>query len=139
MKIMKMLLFVSAMFFATVSFADQRVFDCTATQLSNHPDLSYAEDLNIEKNPHVLFIEGKKDWTLNVGDITLSTSDLNGPDLEKEVSTHSDSTVRYDFWVERSYEFELVINVEDYSADVYWWGLGQRTPVGRFQCEVSEK
>lgn len=136
---MKMLLFVSAMLFATVSFANERVFDCAATQLSNHPDLSYAEGLNIANNPHVLFIEGKKDWSLNVGDISLSTLDLNGPDLEKEAGSEQDMTVRYDFWVERSYEFELVINVIDHSADVYWWGLGQRTPVGRFQCEVSEK
>lgn len=136
---MKMLLFVSAMLFATVSFANERVFDCTATQLSNHPDLSYAEGLNIANNPHVLFVEGKTDWTLNVGDISLSTLDLKGPDLEKAVSSEQDTTVRYDFWVEHSYEYELVINVMDHSADVYWWGLGQRTPVGRFQCEVSEK
>ena len=136
---MKMLLFVSAMLLATVSFANDRVFDCTATQLSNHPDLSYAEGLNIANNPHVLFIDGKNGWSLNVGDVSLSTLDLNGPDLEKAAGSETPDTVRYDFWVERSYEFELVINVMDYSADVYWWGLGQRTPVGKFQCEVSEK
>jgi hypothetical protein len=137
MKTMKMLLFVSAMLLATVSFANDRVFDCTATQLSNHPDLS--EDMNIANNPHVLFIEGKKDWSLNVGDVSLSTLDLKGPDLEKEAGSEAPDTVRYDFWVERSYEFELVINVMDHTADVYWWGLGERTPVGKFQCEVSEK
>lgn len=135
---MKMLLFVSALVFSTVSFANERVFDCKATQVST--DLELSEDINIAKNPYVLFIQGKKDWTLSVGDVTLSTMDLKGPDLEmEEGGGETSDEVRYDFWVERSYEYQVNINVVDHTATVYWWGLGEAIEVGRFQCEVSEK
>lgn len=135
---MKMLLFVSALFCASVSFANERVFDCKATQVGT--DLELSEDINIANNPHVLFIAGKKDWTLSVGDVTLSTLDLKGPDLEMEAGAGETSEeVRYDFWVERSYEYQLNINVVDHSAKVYWWGLGEPIEVGTFACEVSEK
>ncbi|CAE78264.1 hypothetical protein AB1A81_15910 [Bdellovibrio bacteriovorus] len=134
---MKSIFFVTAMLFSSLSFAGQRVFDCQATKLSKSPDVS--EDFNIQKNPTVLLIEDAKNWSLNVGDYSVSTLDKNGPALARESSAASDTEVRYDFWVEASYEFELVINVVDHTAKVYWWGLGEQTEIGTFQCEVSVK
>lgn len=134
---MKTIFFVTAMLFSSLSLAGQRVFDCTATHLSKNPDVS--EDFNIQKNPTVLLIEDAKNWSLNVGDYSVSTIDKNGPALWRETSSASQTEVRYDFWVEASYEFELVISVVDHTAKVYWWGLGERTEIGTFACEVSVK
>lgn len=134
---MKTIFFVTAILFANLSFAGQRVFDCRATHLSKNPDLS--EDFNIQKNPTILLIEGTKSWSLDVGDYSVSTLDKNGPALKKETSSAPQAAVRYDFWVEGSYEFEIVISVVDHTAKVYWWGLGERTEIGTFACEVSVK
>ncbi|UXR64204.1 hypothetical protein EZJ49_14145 [Bdellovibrio bacteriovorus] len=134
---MKTVFFVTAMLFSSLSFAGQRVFDCQATKLSKNPEIN--EDFNILKNPTVLLIEDAKNWSLSVGDYSVSTLDMNGPALARESSSASDTEVRYDFWVEGSYEFELVISVVDHTAKVYWWGLGEQTEVGTFACEVSVK
>lgn len=134
---MKMIVFVTAMFISSLSFAGERVFDCSATELSNNPEIS--ADFNIKQNPRVLLIEGSKNWSLNVGDYSITTLDPKGPALWREVSSDGQGNVRYDFWVEASYEFEVVISVIDHSAKVYWWGLGERTELGSFACEVSVK
>lgn len=134
---MKSIVFAATLLVSSFAFAGQRVFDCSATQLSNNPEIS--EDLNIKNNPTVLLIEGKDRWSLNVGDVSLNSLDNNGPALWKEAVSESATVVRYDFWVEASYEFELAISVVDHSAKLYWWGLGERLHVGDFACEVSVK
>ncbi|WII70904.1 hypothetical protein QJS83_10570 [Bdellovibrio sp. 22V] len=134
---MKTIVFAIAMLASSLSFAGQRVFDCSATKLSTSKDLSFSE-INIQQNPQVLFIDGTYNWSLQVGDVSLQTVDSNGPALWKE-SSSTKNTVRYDFWVEGSYEYELRINVKDHTAKVYWWGLGERVEVGTFACEVVEQ
>lgn len=133
---MKFLFFAAALLMSSVSFAGQRVFDCSATQLSH--DLEMPEDMNIKNNPRVLFLDSKDRWSLSVGDITLDSLDDKAPALWKEESSQ-DEFVRYDFWVDASYEYEVLISVEDHSAEIYWWGLGERIHIGNFACEVTTK
>lgn len=134
---MKSLVLAIVMLTSAVSFAEERVFDCTAIQLSR--GLQRPEDTNIEQNPNVIFRQGLKQWSLQVGDLYLSTMDKNAPALEMKSAAANKYSVRYDFWVDASYEYEFVVSVKDHTANLYWWGLGEQTLVGKFQCEVIEQ
>ncbi|MDG0817385.1 hypothetical protein [Bdellovibrio svalbardensis] len=134
---MKSVVFTLVMLFSAISFADERVFDCTATALSRNSERP--EDTNIDKNPNIIFRQGLKQWSLQVGDLLLNTRDAKGPALAMEAGAATATLVRYDFWVEASYEYEFVVSVKDHSAKLFWWGLGERVHVGNFQCEVIEQ
>ncbi|MBO9668540.1 MAG: hypothetical protein J7501_17210, partial [Bdellovibrio sp.] len=94
--------------------------------------------LNITNNPNVLFRHGLKQWSLRVGDLLLDTRDLNGPALALDVDS-TPTTVSYTFSVEASSEYELEVSVVDYSAKLYYWGLGEKIPVGKFTCDIVEQ
>ncbi len=133
---MKTVLFIFSLLFATSSYAQQRIFDCEATSLSR--TIFVPDGANLVLNPHILFKDGIN-WSLQVGDLSLESFAVNGPALIKESHITDPETVRYDFWVDGSYEYEIYINVVDHSAKLYWWGLGEGTFLGNFACEVTEQ
>ncbi|WP_413557327.1 hypothetical protein [Bdellovibrio sp. HCB209] len=133
---MKSAIIAFTMLFASISFADERVFDCYATELNKSAEVPV--EINIQNNPRVLFRHGLKQWSLDVGDFKIDTLDLNGPALSLDVDS-TQVSVEYIFSVEASTEFELSINVVDHTAKLYYWGLGTKTHVGNFQCDVTEQ
>ncbi|WP_413574751.1 hypothetical protein ACLVWU_11020 [Bdellovibrio sp. HCB290] len=133
---MKSAVIALTLLFASVSFANERVFDCAVTQLNKNAEIP--AELDLKNNPQVLFRHGLKQWSLQVGGLKLDTRDLTGPALWLDVDS-TPSSVEYIFSVEGSTEFELSVNVKDHSAQLYYWGLGEKTTVGSFACEVIEQ
>lgn len=133
---MKSAIIAFTLLFASISFADERVFDCQATQLNKSADIP--AEINILNNPTVLFRHGLQQWSLNVGDYKIDTADLSGPALHLDIDS-TQTSVEYIFSVEASTEFELSISVVDHTAKLYYWGLGEKTHVGNFKCEVVEQ
>ncbi|WP_415062797.1 hypothetical protein [Bdellovibrio sp.] len=134
---MKTMIFAFMTFFSAISFAEERVFDCAATSLTR--SLEVPEGANLQQNPQVIFRQGLKHWSLQVGDLYLNTRDPQGPALWMKSGSVSKTKVEYVFWVEASTEYELVVSVVDYSAQLFWWGLGEKVLLGNFQCEVTEQ
>lgn len=134
---MKKIVLLFSLIFSSVSFAGERIFDCSATNLTKNAAL--IEDANLDQNANVLFrYRTKSNYVLSIGDLTYSTLDSKGPALVMDAEIMGDS-VAYIFWVEGSTEFELAISVVDHTAELYYWGLGEQTLVGKFQCEVIEQ
>ena len=133
---MKIILILFGLLFVIPGYAQQRIFDCESTSLSK--TLDTPDDVNLNLNPHILFRDGIN-WSLQVGDLFLGSFEANGPALRKESHIADPETVRYDFWVDGSYEYELYINVVNHSAQLYWWGLGEGIYLGNFACEVTEQ
>lgn len=134
---MKSLVFSLVILVSAVSFAEERIFDCTATQVKASQEVP--EGSHLQQNPTVLFRHGLKKWSLQVGDLLLDTQDPQGPALWLESSSAGSTQVAYSFWVDGSYEYEFVVSVVDHSAKLYWWGLGEETLLGKFTCEVLEQ
>lgn len=134
---MKKIVLLFSLVFSSVSFAGERIFDCSATNLTKNA--SVIEDANLAQNPNVLFrYRTNNNWILSVGDINYSTLIPTGPALHM-AAEGAKNHVAYIFWVEGSTEFELNISVVDHTAELYYWGLGEQTLVGKFQCEVIEQ
>ena len=133
---MKTLIFAFAMLFASLSFADERIFDCSAIRLAKSADIP--AELGLTDKPTVLFRQSLKNWSLQVGNTYLDTRDNNGPALALDTKSSNATTVQYVFSVEASTEFELQVSVVTHNAKVYYWGLGERTFLGDFSCEIVE-
>ncbi|MNK80907.1 hypothetical protein D3C87_1006400 [compost metagenome] len=136
---MKSIVFVIAMLFSTLSFADERIFDCTATILNK--SFSLPEELKLTQSPTMLFRQldkAGKTWTLQIGQLLLHPYMGRSPALKME-SSFTNDYVEYSFWVDGSYEYELQISTEDKSAKLFWWGLGEQVHVGDFNCLMVEQ
>ena len=133
---MKTFIFAFAMLFASLSFADERVFDCSAIRLAKNADIP--AELGLQEKPTVLFRHGLKNWSLQVGQIYLDTRNNNGPALTLDTKSSNATTVQYLVSIDASVGFELQVSVVTHNAKVYYWGLGERTFLGDFSCEIVE-
>lgn len=133
---MKTLIFAFAMLFASLSFADERVFDCSAIRLAKNSEIPTG--LGLEDKPTVLFRHGLKNWSLQVGQIYLDTRNVNGPALTLDTKSSNATTVQYRISIDASVGFELQVSVVTHNAKVYYWSLGEKTFLGDFACEVVE-
>lgn len=134
---MKFFAFILTLALSSGALADERIFDCTAKNISKSQSLP--EELQLLKNPTLLFKQfgnSKKLWTLQIGELVLHTS--FGPAVKMD-SSYTNDAVTYDFWVDGSYEYQLVIDTEDTSAKLFWWGTGEATPVADFNCLMVEQ
>lgn len=133
--IMKLLISFSIVFSALAASAQERVFDCSAIKLSQQS--VRPEGSNIDQHSQVVLRQKSKQVSLQVGDLFFETQDSQGPAVVMKSSLENQNLVRYDFWIDGSYEYEMAVNLQNHKAKVFWWGLGERVLLGDFQCDVS--
>lgn len=135
---MKLFAVLFSMLVSLTVFASERIFDCHANVINKSVQLP--EEINLQSTPKVIFRDAKKNWSLQVGQLFLNTTDKRGPALKVEEALNTtNNTVEYSFWVDGSYEYELNISTVNHTAFLFWWGLGERTFVGEFNCDILEQ
>jgi len=123
--------------FSSFAFSSERIFDCAVKKTYKIQHLP--EEFELNSNSKVIFRQAVKNWSLQVGQYGVRDNDGMGPAVRYAAEVSPDfSTVSYYFQLDGSLEFQLSIDTLSHNATLFWWGLGEATPMAKLQCEVSE-